>query len=577
MNRLLKLGLTLGIVVSCIFSSIGAYAMPVVKSPYIPKNLEVSKTANNNYSIQVGANAVSLGNSTTSFTPQVTLPCWQGYAWNASIGLSMAVPANALAAANMTSSNDSKSISASNSYFGITYSGIATKEGFNETGGIDMTITIKQNIGNTLAFTYNKTNVNAYLQPSLTKEWIVGQDLENGRTVKSVTDTDVTDNLGQVVAHRPDYVVNAVAFYNTIGGGAVTKEQAATGLTTGQIGILYRMKVTDAKNNTTWADWSIPNGTNLWLTIPSAFLVSAIYPIIISPAGDTFGYTTAGASACQGGNLVMRTADVVTGAVGTGVSMSVRAYNASGVSRNFQLAVYTNDSPNAKVTNSNTPSIAVPNNGDTWYTGTYVSAPTFAAVPYYMYWNCDSIYPYVKYNSGTANARYKAQTYNTWAATYAPTDLGISCLYSIYVTYTASGTYNLTNSPSSIDFGVIQPNTKYYAYGSAPSNPITDGQCTFMITNSQSNAIKINIQATNFTGGDGWTLGAPDGTHSRLIAYYSGQNPASGVTLTTSDQVFIASLAGSATLKWDFSWETATSFADGTQKSSTITLTGLVP
>jgi hypothetical protein len=140
-----------------------------------------------------------------------------------------------------------------------------------------------------------------------------------------------------------------------------------------------------------------------------------------------------------------------------------------------------------------------------------------------------------------------------------------------------SNTYNLTNSPSSIDFGVIQPSTKYYAYGSAPSNPVTDGQCTFTITNSQSNAIKVNIQATNFTGGGGWTLGAPDGTHARLIAYYSGQNPASGVTLTTSPQAFVASLAGSATIKWDFSFEDATSFADGVQKSSTITITGLAP
>ena len=156
---------------------------------------------------------------------------------------------------------------------------------------------------------------------------------------------------------------------------------------------------------------------------------------------------------------------------------------------------------------------------------------------------------------------------------------GTASSANLKVSYVAAGggTYNLTNSPSSIDFGVIQPSTTYYAYGSAPSNPVTDAQCTFTITNGQANAIKVNIQATNFTGGGGWTLGAPDGTHARLIAYYSGENPASGVTLTTSPQTFVASLAGSATIKWDFSWETATAFADGTQKSSTITLTGVSP
>jgi hypothetical protein len=147
-----------------------------------------------------------------------------------------------------------------------------------------------------------------------------------------------------------------------------------------------------------------------------------------------------------------------------------------------------------------------------------------------------------------------------------------------YASYTyVSATYNLTNSPASIDFGVIQPSTTYYAYGSAPSDPVTDAQCTFTITNGQANAIKVNIQATNFTGGGGWTLGTPDGTHARLIAYTSGMHPAAYVTLTTSPQTFVASLAGSATIKWDFSFETATAFADGTQKSSSITLTGLSP
>jgi hypothetical protein len=108
---------------------------------------------------------------------------------------------------------------------------------------------------------------------------------------------------------------------------------------------------------------------------------------------------------------------------------------------------------------------------------------------------------------------------------------------------------------------------------------VVDGNCTFTITNSTTFAVKININMTNFTGGGGWTLSSssPDGTHTRVTAYYSGEALASATVLTTSDQVFIASLAGSATKKWDFKWETPTSFADRTQKSATITLTGVVP
>jgi hypothetical protein len=56
-----------------------------------------------------------------------------------------------------------------------------------------------------------------------------------------------------------------------------------------------------------------------------------------------------------------------------------------------------------------------------------------------------------------------------------------------------------------------------------------------------------------------------------MTAYYSGQNPASGVVLTTSYQSFKTAVADAATLKWDFKLETGT-FTDGVSKSSTITI-----
>jgi len=145
----------------------------------------------------------------------------------------------------------------------------------------------------------------------------------------------------------------------------------------------------------------------------------------------------------------------------------------------------------------------------------------------------------------------------------------------VEVTYTTGGVPSLTNSPPNKDFDIVQPNTTYYAKGSAPSNPVQDGDCTFTITNDGSIAIDISIRATNFIGspsGD-WILGTPDATHARLTAYYSGQNPASGLVLTTSAQAFYSNLAASAMKMWDFEFETATSFADGNPKTSTITLT----
>jgi hypothetical protein len=134
----------------------------------------------------------------------------------------------------------------------------------------------------------------------------------------------------------------------------------------------------------------------------------------------------------------------------------------------------------------------------------------------------------------------------------------------------------VSNDPSSKAFGTVTDSTTYYAKGTEPHNPVVDDDCTFTITNSSSVAIDLAISATNFTGGVGWTLGVPAQNVARMTAYYSGQNPASGVVLTTSGQAFYSNLATSATKKWDFKLETPTAFTDGVAKTSTITLTATV-
>jgi hypothetical protein len=147
---------------------------------------------------------------------------------------------------------------------------------------------------------------------------------------------------------------------------------------------------------------------------------------------------------------------------------------------------------------------------------------------------------------------------------------------SLYATGTEVASYSLTNAPDSKAFGVVAAGTTYYAKGSAPSNPISDGECTFTITNDSAGAEDIDIKGSNFTGGVGWTLAGSTGENQvKITAYYSGQNPASGIVLTTSDQEFYDGLAGSATIKWDFKMETPTSFTDGVQKTGTITLTAV--
>jgi hypothetical protein len=123
----------------------------------------------------------------------------------------------------------------------------------------------------------------------------------------------------------------------------------------------------------------------------------------------------------------------------------------------------------------------------------------------------------------------------------------------------------------------------YYANGSTYSNPVTSGQCAFTVTNGGSGPVNLGLTCTNATGGNTWTLvgTTPSGDQIEVIAVYQGENPASGLVLTTSNQAFYASLAAAGTLKWDFkevlggtgSGKTGT-FSDSSAKTYTITITG---
>lgn len=162
-------------------------------------------------------------------------------------------------------------------------------------------------------------------------------------------------------------------------------------------------------------------------------------------------------------------------------------------------------------------------------------------------------------------------------------DPGDSATFTTYSEYTcslygigeaASSEPDISNSPDNENLGSVAESSTYYAHGSAPSNPVQDSECSFTVTNNSGAAVDIDIKGANWTGGDGWSLasGSPGSNETRMTAYYSGQDPSSGVVLTTSNQGFITSLADSATKKWDFKVETGT-FTDGVQKSTTITLT----
>jgi len=132
---------------------------------------------------------------------------------------------------------------------------------------------------------------------------------------------------------------------------------------------------------------------------------------------------------------------------------------------------------------------------------------------------------------------------------------------------------DISNTPPSKDFSTVVDGTTYWSNGSAPTFPLDDSECFFTLTNNSSGAVDITIKATDFIGGDNWTLDSSPGVNIvTLKAGKSGDEVGNMLTLTTSEQPFISGLGASQSKKWEIMLETGT-FTDEVEKTSTITLT----
>jgi hypothetical protein len=148
-----------------------------------------------------------------------------------------------------------------------------------------------------------------------------------------------------------------------------------------------------------------------------------------------------------------------------------------------------------------------------------------------------------------------------------------------------SATPNISNTPSSKAFGIISGSSTYYFKGSAPSNPVQASETTFTVTNNTggSQAVDLYIRGTNWIGTSNnltLTSSAPGTNQIRETFYCTGDDPANGVILTTSNQLLKSSLADSASLGWDGKVETGTWNGPGTiggVVTQTITITAQIP
>jgi hypothetical protein len=137
------------------------------------------------------------------------------------------------------------------------------------------------------------------------------------------------------------------------------------------------------------------------------------------------------------------------------------------------------------------------------------------------------------------------------------------------------GSPSIANTPSWESFGSVNQSSTYYAIGHAPSNPVSDSDCTFTLSNDGSITVNVNFRGENWTGGTGWNLtsSSPGVSTVRMTLMLSGYDPAVGYVVTTTDAEFWTLTPGQ-TFKWDIKLETGT-FLDGVLKSTNIIFTAV--
>ena len=122
---------------------------------------------------------------------------------------------------------------------------------------------------------------------------------------------------------------------------------------------------------------------------------------------------------------------------------------------------------------------------------------------------------------------------------------------------------------------IAESATAWYSDDSnTPSEPATDADGKFTITNTGSVASDIGIHSHNFTGGVGWTVGAAVGENTvKLGAFKTGDaNKAAMAVISNGGVAYISDIAASAHTHGGLYIDTGT-FTDGVEKSTTITYT----
>jgi len=235
-------------------------------------------------------------------------------------------------------------------------------------------------------------------------------------------------------AIRPANVEKSYAVYhktkknNTIGG----KHYRA-----GKAFHIYRAHAVDASENEVWCDLFYNDSTStLTVTVPQAFLDTAVYPVIVDP---TFGYTTAGASSTPLFANAVGSNFTNSAGAGTGDKLTA-SVDGTIATEDMKAAIYEGRTSDALVTNGTTAEVIDVANGQHWQDFTFPTAPTIADATEYQPM-VRGVGGQIYYDSASSGqyALIDPVTYaSAWPDPLAPTEYD-GLIVSIYCTFTAAG------------------------------------------------------------------------------------------------------------------------------------------
>jgi hypothetical protein len=292
-----------------------------------------------------------------------------------------------------------------------------------EDGGLEFEIILKSKPPtNIITMPIETAGLDFFYQPPLTQE-----EIDHG-------------------AMRPENVIGSYAVYHSTKNGDYSN-LGGKNYRAGKAFHIFRPKVTDNLGAWIWAYLDInKTAGQMMITIPQAFLDSAIYPVTIDP---TIGNTGTGASTDTAGIGTLhgsaRGQADATG--GTASKVTMRCYVASG-SLTLEMGYYSDKAgpyPDALIAADNVTGITVSNTSEAWKDSNAISGTITANAYYWPAFLKTAGTPSLsyKYDAETGGVKYVAAGGPHMPATFPGSASTANQRVSIYITYAAGGaTYN---------------------------------------------------------------------------------------------------------------------------------------